>query len=401
MRRCSPTPPCSRARRSTNRWASWNSSDGVRDRRGRLRGRRHPRGGGGDGTTGLLVPYDPARAGDAAYVADFKRIVCRPDQRADPRPGARGAAAGRRRCIDEFSWEKTAQVDGGGVREGHRGPPLCRYATPAWAGWTARPDSTADRLPTVGRRCRAPSRRQPTTPCRASRRSAVSAALSSTTSRHRRRGRASRFPAPPGDLHRTVNRAASTLPSRPPFVAVACARPRSPTVGNRPRRRAADSGEHPARSPALFVLWSVPDRLGRGRRVHGERGGRAAARESCSARRRSSSSTRAHRAAARHHRELRLAQVVAGQVPRGSSAPPGRRPGPAGCRRGSSRPPPPQRDRHDREAGQEPLHRPFFLVAVRPGSAGSVGWVSGARSRATTSSTSSVTWIMSRSAALM
>ena len=64
-----------------------------------------------DGETGLLVPYDPAKAGDAAYVAAFE------SQFADKvneltrdldRAKAMGKA-GRQRCIDEFSWEKIAQ----------------------------------------------------------------------------------------------------------------------------------------------------------------------------------------------------------------------------------------------------------------------------------------------------
>ncbi|MBK8462358.1 MAG: glycogen synthase [Nigerium sp.] len=64
-----------------------------------------------DGVTGLLVPYDPAKAGDADYVAAFE------SQFADKvneltrdldRAKAMGKA-GRQRCIDEFSWEKIAQ----------------------------------------------------------------------------------------------------------------------------------------------------------------------------------------------------------------------------------------------------------------------------------------------------
>ena len=64
-----------------------------------------------DGETGLLVAYDPAQAGDPAFVkafeSDFASKVNRLTR--DPELAARFGTAGRQRCIDEFSWEKIAQ----------------------------------------------------------------------------------------------------------------------------------------------------------------------------------------------------------------------------------------------------------------------------------------------------
>lgn len=64
-----------------------------------------------DGETGLLVPYDPDKAGDAEFVAafeaDFARRINELARDLD-RAHAMGRA-GRQRCIDEFSWEKIAQ----------------------------------------------------------------------------------------------------------------------------------------------------------------------------------------------------------------------------------------------------------------------------------------------------
>ncbi len=64
-----------------------------------------------DGETGLLVPYDPAKAGDPEFVAAFERefadkvnTITR-----DPELARTMGLAGRQRCIDEFSWEKIAQ----------------------------------------------------------------------------------------------------------------------------------------------------------------------------------------------------------------------------------------------------------------------------------------------------
>lgn len=63
-----------------------------------------------DGTTGSLVPYDPARASDPDVVAAFEtefadkvNLLTREPDRA-----AEFGRAGRRRCIDEFSWERIA-----------------------------------------------------------------------------------------------------------------------------------------------------------------------------------------------------------------------------------------------------------------------------------------------------
>lgn len=64
-----------------------------------------------DGETGLLVPYDPARADDAAYVASFEDEFAR---KLNELVGDRARAeqmgkAGRQRAVDVFSWEKIAQ----------------------------------------------------------------------------------------------------------------------------------------------------------------------------------------------------------------------------------------------------------------------------------------------------
>ena len=63
-----------------------------------------------DGETGLLVPYDPQRADDPAYIAAFEadfaaklNEITRDRERAK-----RMGLAGRERCIAEFSWEKIA-----------------------------------------------------------------------------------------------------------------------------------------------------------------------------------------------------------------------------------------------------------------------------------------------------
>jgi len=64
-----------------------------------------------DGETGTLVPYDPASAGDPAYVAAFEEQFG--DQvnaiTRDPDLARRYGVAGRKRCIEEFSWRKIAQ----------------------------------------------------------------------------------------------------------------------------------------------------------------------------------------------------------------------------------------------------------------------------------------------------
>ncbi|MHA6524206.1 glycogen synthase [Tessaracoccus sp. G1721] len=64
-----------------------------------------------DGETGLLVAYDPAQAGDPAFVrafeSDFAEKVNRLTR--DPQLAERFGLAGRQRCIDEFSWAKIAQ----------------------------------------------------------------------------------------------------------------------------------------------------------------------------------------------------------------------------------------------------------------------------------------------------
>ncbi len=64
-----------------------------------------------DGETGLLVPYDPKRADDADYIADFEATFAARinELTRDPERVKAMGLAGRQRCIDEFSWEKIAQ----------------------------------------------------------------------------------------------------------------------------------------------------------------------------------------------------------------------------------------------------------------------------------------------------
>ena len=63
-----------------------------------------------DGETGLLVPYDPARADDDAFVADFEATFAAAinELTRDPQRAEAMGLAGRQRCIDEFSWAKIA-----------------------------------------------------------------------------------------------------------------------------------------------------------------------------------------------------------------------------------------------------------------------------------------------------
>jgi starch synthase len=64
-----------------------------------------------DGETGLLVPYDPKSADDVEFIANFERTFADKVNTItrDPELAERMGKAGRRRCIDEFSWEKIAQ----------------------------------------------------------------------------------------------------------------------------------------------------------------------------------------------------------------------------------------------------------------------------------------------------
>lgn len=63
-----------------------------------------------DGETGLLVPYQPERAGDDHYVAEFEADLATKINSLlrDPERATRFGRAGRQRCIDEFSWSKIA-----------------------------------------------------------------------------------------------------------------------------------------------------------------------------------------------------------------------------------------------------------------------------------------------------
>ena len=64
-----------------------------------------------DGETGLLVPYDPGQADDPAHVAAFEDgFAARVNELTrDPARAAAMGQAGRRRCIEEFSWAKIAR----------------------------------------------------------------------------------------------------------------------------------------------------------------------------------------------------------------------------------------------------------------------------------------------------
>lgn len=63
-----------------------------------------------DGETGLLVPYDPDRADDPAFVAHFEATFAERinELLADPSRAQRFGVAGRQRCKNEFSWESIA-----------------------------------------------------------------------------------------------------------------------------------------------------------------------------------------------------------------------------------------------------------------------------------------------------
>ena len=64
-----------------------------------------------DGMTGLLVPYDPARADDKGFIDAFEGEFARKVNliTGDPKLAEQFGKAGRQRCIDEFSWAKIAQ----------------------------------------------------------------------------------------------------------------------------------------------------------------------------------------------------------------------------------------------------------------------------------------------------
>jgi starch synthase len=64
-----------------------------------------------DGVTGTLVPYDPAQAGDPAYVAAFEaKFADAVNTLVRDRAHAKAmGAAGRQRCIDHFDWATIAR----------------------------------------------------------------------------------------------------------------------------------------------------------------------------------------------------------------------------------------------------------------------------------------------------
>ncbi|MDN5803077.1 MAG: glycogen synthase [Microlunatus sp.] len=63
-----------------------------------------------DGETGYLVPYDPTRADDPDAVDEFERGLATKinELTRDRERAVAFGAAGRQRCIDEFSWAKIA-----------------------------------------------------------------------------------------------------------------------------------------------------------------------------------------------------------------------------------------------------------------------------------------------------
>lgn len=63
-----------------------------------------------DGSTGLLVPYDPAQADDPAFVASFEENFAEAvnSLTRDPDKAKAFGRAGRERCIAEFSWDAIA-----------------------------------------------------------------------------------------------------------------------------------------------------------------------------------------------------------------------------------------------------------------------------------------------------
>lgn len=64
-----------------------------------------------DGETGYLVDYDPAKAGDADFIANFEKTFADKinELTRDAAKAKTFGDAGRKRCIDFFSWEKIAQ----------------------------------------------------------------------------------------------------------------------------------------------------------------------------------------------------------------------------------------------------------------------------------------------------
>ena len=64
-----------------------------------------------DNETGFLVPYDPAQASDPQFVSGFEHNFAEKinELTRDPARAEAFGQAGRRRCIDEFSWEKIAR----------------------------------------------------------------------------------------------------------------------------------------------------------------------------------------------------------------------------------------------------------------------------------------------------
>ncbi len=64
-----------------------------------------------DGETGLLVSYDPERADDEQFIANFEsEFAAKLNELTRDRQRARQMGiAGRQRCIDEFSWSKIAE----------------------------------------------------------------------------------------------------------------------------------------------------------------------------------------------------------------------------------------------------------------------------------------------------
>ncbi|MEL4504262.1 glycogen synthase [Luteococcus sp. H138] len=64
-----------------------------------------------DGETGYLVDYDPARAMDGDYIANFEKTFAEKinELTRNPELTEKFGKAGRQRCIDKFSWETIAK----------------------------------------------------------------------------------------------------------------------------------------------------------------------------------------------------------------------------------------------------------------------------------------------------
>ncbi len=297
-----------------------------------------------DDETGYLVPYDPPRRRTRESVGEFESIISPQKINELTRDPARAEAfgkAGRRRCIDEFSWEKiareTIEVYQAAI-ERHQ----IRVLT-----WPATRRRAAPRPGTALRA--AVGYRQPTTSLRQLSNSVASVAFNSTTSR-----------PPPSTGTRMMMPRPSLVTSMGP----------SPVRGF--IAAIADSSSLRRPSPDLAAHYSkigesVPS-SGASCRVSSDPwDGFAGAAESSLVREtRHQFVDLGHRIAARNDREPGVAQVVAAEhsgrdMPRGTVVDERRH-----------RPPPPAGDDgrgghdDDDEAGQDPFHAPSLVISRHP-----------------------------------